>query len=58
MKSSAFQYELPEDLSAALKLLDSKDMDILPLAGGQSLMPMMNFRVAQPDILIDLNQDR
>jgi carbon-monoxide dehydrogenase medium subunit len=56
MKSSAFQYELPEDLSAALKLLDSKDMDILPLAGGQSLMPMMNFRVAQPDILVDLNQ--
>ncbi len=56
MKSSAFQYELPEDLSAALKLLDSKDMDILPLAGGQSLMPMMNFRVAQPDVLVDLNQ--
>ena len=56
MKSSAFQYELPEDLSTALKLLDSKDMDILPLAGGQSLMPMMNFRVAQPDILIDLNK--
>ncbi len=56
MKSSAFQYELPEDLSSALKLLDSKDMDILPLAGGQSLMPMMNFRVAQPDILVDLNK--
>lgn len=56
MKSSAFQYELPEDLSSALKLLDSKDMDILPLAGGQSLMPMMNFRVAQPDILMDLNK--
>ncbi len=56
MKSSAFQYELPEDLSAALKLLDSNDMDILPLAGGQSLMPMMNFRLAQPDILVDLNK--
>jgi len=56
MKSSAFQYELPEDLSSALKLLNSNDLDILPLAGGQSLMPMMNFRVAQPDILIDLNK--
>ena len=56
MKSSAFQYELPEDLNSALKLLNSEDLDILPLAGGQSLMPMMNFRVAQPDILIDLNK--
>jgi aerobic carbon-monoxide dehydrogenase medium subunit len=56
MKAASFQYELPEDLNTALQLLNSSDIDVLPLAGGQSLMPMMNFRVSQPDLLVDLNK--
>jgi carbon-monoxide dehydrogenase medium subunit len=35
--------------------LGNDQLDIQPLAGGQSLMPMMNFRLAQPDVLVDLN---
>lgn len=55
MKPSAFQYERPTDLQAALALLASGD-DARILAGGQSLVPMMNYRLAQPECLIDINQ--
>lgn len=54
MKAPDFEYLRPADLSAALALLAKHDGDALPLAGGQSLMPMMNFRVAAPEVLIDL----
>jgi carbon-monoxide dehydrogenase medium subunit len=56
MKAASFQYQLPEDLHTALQLINSNDIDALPLAGGQSLMPMMNFRISQPDLLVDLNK--
>ena len=56
MKAASFQYQLPEDLNTALQLINSSDIDALPLAGGQSLMPMMNFRISQPDLLVDLNK--
>ncbi|MBW4709037.1 xanthine dehydrogenase family protein subunit M [Roseobacter sp. YSTF-M11] len=55
MKPSAFQYERPEDLQAALALLASGE-DTRILAGGQSLVPMMNYRLAQPDVLVDINR--
>ncbi len=55
MKPSAFQYERPNDLHAALGLLASGD-DTQILAGGQSLVPMMNYRLAQPARLVDINQ--
>ena len=46
MKAPDFRYERPETLEAALSLLSDDTVDAAPLAGGQSLMPMMNFRVA------------
>lgn len=52
MKAAEFYYERPETLDDALALLSD---DAIPLAGGQSLMPMMNFRMARPEKLIDLN---
>lgn len=53
MKAPNFEYHRPETLEAALELLTKEDA--APLAGGQSLMPMMNFRIAAPEMLIDLN---
>ncbi|MCB1461233.1 MAG: xanthine dehydrogenase family protein subunit M [Nitratireductor sp.] len=56
MKPSPFEYLRPDTLEAALRALsDHKDRDAKVLAGGQSLVPMMNFRVAAPEVLIDLN---
>lgn len=55
MKPSAFHYERPDDLPAALALLASGE-DARILAGGQSLVPMMNYRLAQPACLIDINR--
>ena len=55
MKPAEFSYEKPSSLEGLLKLLDQPDRDYQVLAGGQSLMPMMNFRLAQPELLIDMN---
>lgn len=55
MKVADFHYERPDSLAKALVLLSRDDADVQALAGGQSLMPMMNFRLAQPDTLVDLN---
>lgn len=55
MKAPDFRYERPETLEAALATLAAGG-DVAPLAGGQSLMPMMNFRVAAPDVVMDLNR--
>jgi carbon-monoxide dehydrogenase medium subunit len=54
MKPSAFAYHAPTTLDQALLLASTLDNAKL-LAGGQTLMPMMNFRFVQPDNLIDLN---
>lgn len=55
MKPAVFSYEKPESLEELLHLLGESDKDFQVLAGGQSLMPMMNFRLAQPELLIDMN---
>ena len=55
MKPAPFQYRRPASLDEALTLLDDHGFDAKPLAGGQSLVPSMNFRLAQPAVLIDLN---
>jgi carbon-monoxide dehydrogenase medium subunit len=55
MKASPFQYHRPqtrEELGALLASLENAKI----LAGGQSLMPMMNLRVLAPDHLIDINR--
>ena len=54
MKPSRFVYHDPTTVAEATDLFGRLD-NALPLAGGQSLMPMLNFRVAAPDHLIDLN---
>src|SRR5437016_9092816 len=54
MKPPPFSYHDPRTVSDAVKLLGSLD-NAKVLAGGQSLMPMLNFRFVQPDHIIDLN---
>lgn len=56
MKLPAFQYACPATLSEAIVLLASHHGEAKPLAGGQSLMPMMAFRIAQPTLLVDLRK--
>ena len=55
MKPAAFDYFRPASLSEALALLAKHKDGCKILAGGQSLVPAMNFRLAQPAILIDIN---
>lgn len=55
MKPAPFQYYAPSSLQEALELLAAHGYDGKLLAGGQSLVPAMNFRLAQPSVLIDLN---
>jgi aerobic carbon-monoxide dehydrogenase medium subunit len=54
MKAAQFDYEKPRDLSTALALLAQGDGDAKILAGGQSLGPVLNFRLAQPRLLVDI----
>jgi carbon-monoxide dehydrogenase medium subunit len=56
MKPTAFDYFAPSSLEGVLDLKADHGEDAKPLAGGQSLIPTMNFRVSQPSILIDLNK--
>jgi len=53
MKAPRFEYEKPKTLDAALALL-ARDGDVKVLAGGQSLGPLLNLRLAQPDLLVDV----
>ncbi|MGZ2256371.1 FAD binding domain-containing protein [Roseobacter sp. A03A-229] len=55
MKPAPFDYHRPEDLQGALALLGAHDSASI-IAGGQSLVPMMNYRLAQPEHLIDINR--
>jgi carbon-monoxide dehydrogenase medium subunit len=55
VKPAAFEYYAPSTLDEALALLDEHGADAKPLAGGQSLIPAMNFRLAAPSVLVDLN---
>ena len=54
MKPPPFQYHSPTTVAETVGLLTTLDNAML-LAGGQSLMPMLNMRYAQPDQVIDLN---
>jgi carbon-monoxide dehydrogenase medium subunit len=55
MKPPPFAYHDPTTIEEAADLIGRLD-NAMPLAGGQSLMPMLNFRVVAPDHLIDLNR--
>ena len=54
MKPSDFKYFKANSLERALDILNSEE-NIKIIAGGQSLVPLMNFRLGQPDILLDIN---
>jgi carbon-monoxide dehydrogenase medium subunit len=49
-----FEYECPTDTAAAIALAARSDLMVKFTAGGQSLGPMLNLRLAQPDVLVDL----
>lgn len=54
MKPAKFDYERPRDLATALALLHDAGDDARPVAGCQSLGPMLNLRLAQPSLLVDI----
>jgi CO/xanthine dehydrogenase FAD-binding subunit len=56
MKPAPFRYLAPTTVDEALAHLAEHGWDAKVLAGGQSLIPMMNFRLAQPAVLVDLNR--
>ena len=56
MKPAAFEYFAPTSLEAALDLLERHGGEAKVLAGGQSLVPAMNFRLATPAALVDVNR--
>lgn len=56
MKPPPFDYAAPDSLDEALSLLAEHGADAKLLAGGQSLVPILNFRLASPAMLIDLNR--
>src|SRR5450755_906201 len=55
MKAAAFAYERPADLNAALALLADADGVTKIIAGGQSLGPMLNLRLVEPDLIVDIS---
>lgn len=55
MKPAPFEYFAPATLDEALSTLAEYGYDAKVLAGGQSLVPMMNFRLAQPSVIVDIN---
>lgn len=56
MKPAPFEYHVPDSIDQALELFHEHAEAAKILAGGQSLVPAMNFRVVQPSMLIDLNR--
>src|SRR5216683_2507686 len=56
MKLPPFDYACPATIPEAVQLLASRDGDAKAIAGGQSLMPMLAFRLAAPTLLVDLRK--
>ena len=56
MKPPKFDYHAPASVDEAVALLQRYGGDAKVLAGGQSLMPMLNFRLARPAALVDVNR--
>jgi aerobic carbon-monoxide dehydrogenase medium subunit len=56
MKPAPFRYFAPTTVEAALDLLAEHGEDGKVLAGGQSLVPAMNFRLARPQVVVDINR--
>jgi carbon-monoxide dehydrogenase medium subunit len=56
MKPAPFEYIAPTSLDEALNVMSRHGSDAKLLAGGQSLIPVLNFRLAQPAVIVDLNR--
>ncbi len=56
MKPAPFDYLAPDSLEAVLSSMREHGYDAKLLAGGQSLIPLLNFRLAKPAVLVDLNR--
>ena len=56
MKPGPFKYARAQSLEEATALLDEHGDEAKVLAGGQSLIPLMNMRLARPGVLVDINQ--
>ena len=56
MKPAWFDYYAPRNLDEALRILADAGPNGRVLAGGQSLMPMLNYRLLNPDVLVDINR--
>ena len=56
MKPAAFDYVVAESIDAAVAALAAANGEAKILAGGQSLVPMLNFRLLRPSILVDINR--
>ena len=54
MKPALFDYFRPDTLDAAIELLERHGDEARPIAGGQSLVPAMNLRLATPRVLVDI----
>ncbi|GAC1331986.1 MAG: FAD binding domain-containing protein [Beijerinckiaceae bacterium] len=54
MKPASFDYERPRDIAGALALVGEENVTSKLLAGGQSLGPLLNLRLVQPDVVIDI----
>jgi carbon-monoxide dehydrogenase medium subunit len=54
VKSAPFDYRRPESLDEALALLSEHGDEAKPLAGGQSLVPLLAMRLASPTLIVDL----
>jgi carbon-monoxide dehydrogenase medium subunit len=55
VKPGVFEYVAPRTVGDALTVLAARGDDTSLLAGGQSLMPLMNMRLARPEVLLDVN---
>src|SRR5438132_4410056 len=59
MKPPAFAYYAPTRMEDALRMLHEfvreRNLDVKLLAGGQSLIPLLNMRLAHPEVIVDLN---
>ena len=56
MIPAAFEYLCPKTIPEAIGLLQQRGEDAKILSGGQSLIPMMKFRLARPAYLVDINR--
>lgn len=56
MKPASFAYFRPDTLDEAIELLHRHGDEARPIAGGQSLVPAMNLRMATPEVLVDINR--